>query len=725
MANHNTFETTNEPMNNNGDDLQSFQSSVSSMATNHVNDILITRSIAYCQDFYPNAGKTNHHNHSSKSEYIESIRKFFHKQKYRLNIRSLLCGFVPILKWLPNYRWKNDIIPDVISGTTVLALNIPQGLAYGHLAGVGPINGLYVSLFPLLMYAIFGTSHHISIGTFSVISIACKDVIEGIQLENEENDIQGQQQYEPIEILITLCLLVGIIQLILGIFRLGILSIILSDTLISAFIVGSAVHVFTNQIFDFIGIESKHDDDYQIPLPMDIVNAYISFFSRIHQTNIVTMFVSIISVALLIGCKYLLEPFIMKRFRFKSITIPIDITLVIIITLLSYLFDFNGNYNVNIIPNIPVGFTGMPRIPGTKLMIKMIPNALLICLISYLITLSLGKMYGKKYGYKINPNQELIALGAANVFSSFFLCFPCCASLSRSAVQERVGGRTQLVSIISSILMVIILSLLSTYLRTLPKCVLSAIITVAIFSTIRRIRELKEAWKISKLDGILWIVTFLFVILFGVDNGLLYSILFSFVILIIKLIKPTLKLKYRQGETEIFLEIRNSQFDHERERFFHCLNRENRTIVLEFQGPLMFINALYFRTRFYSMIGRFVVELFEREQRITAAIASAQEKFSTINNLESNIKSTTTTKFQPYRILLDCSRMAYIDAKGVEALLETNDLLKKYNGQLSLASCSQLVYENLEKFKFFNKFSRYDCYISVIDAIVMFQNIDK
>lgn len=212
MANHNTFETTNEPMNNNGDDLQSFQSSVSSMATNHVNDILITRSIAYCQDFYPNAGKTNHHNHSSKSEYIESIRKFFHKQKYRLNIRSLLCGFVPILKWLPNYRWKNDIIPDVISGTTVLALNIPQGLAYGHLAGVGPINGLYVSLFPLLMYAIFGTSHHISIGTFSVISIACKDVIEGIQLENEENDIQGQQQYEPIEILITLCLLVGIIQ---------------------------------------------------------------------------------------------------------------------------------------------------------------------------------------------------------------------------------------------------------------------------------------------------------------------------------------------------------------------------------------------------------------------------------------------------------------------------------------------------------------------------------
>lgn len=131
-----------------------------------------------------------------------------------------------------------------------------------------------------------------------------------------------------------------------------------------------------------------------------------------------------------------------------------------------HVYVYKTNDDLIFFPN---RFTGMPRIPGTKLMIKMIPNALLICLISYLITLSLGKMYGKKYGYKINPNQELIALGAANVFSSFFLCFPCCASLSRSAVQERVGGRTQLVSIISSILMVIILSLLSTYLRTLPK----------------------------------------------------------------------------------------------------------------------------------------------------------------------------------------------------------------------------------------------------------------
>ncbi|XP_027196854.2 anion exchange transporter-like [Dermatophagoides pteronyssinus] len=702
----------------NNDDLQSFQSSISSLATNHVHDILVNRSIAYCQDFYP-TNKTNqhHHHYCIKSKiFFRKIKKFYQKQKYLFNLRKIFYEFLPIFQWLPNYCWKNDIIPDLIAGTTVLALNIPQGLAYGHLAGVGPINGLYVSLFPLIMYSIFGTSRHISIGTFSVISIACKDVIESFQFVNDDNNLQQQQQqYEPIEILITLCLLVGIIQLILGIFRLGILSIILSDTLISAFIVGSAVHVFTNQIFDFIGIESKNDEDYQIPLPMDIVNAYISFFSRIHHTNIVTMCISLISIGILIGCKYFFEPFLMKKFQLKSITIPIDITLVILITLLSYLFDFNGNYNVHIIPNIPDGFTGMPRIPDTNLMLQMIPKALLICLISYLITLSLGKMYGKKFGYKINPNQELIALGTANIFSSFFLCFPCCASLSRSAVQQRVGGRTQLVSIISSILMVIVLSLLSTYLRTLPKCVLSAIISVAIFSTLKRIRELKQAWKISRLDGILWLITFLFVILFGVDNGLLYSILFSFIILIVKLISPTIKLKFQQNDTEIFLEISNSQFDHNRERFFHCLNQQNRLVVFEFQGPLMFINALYFRTHFYSIIGRFIVELYEREHRNVIPIAADDDNNNNQTITENN------KNFEPYRIILDCSRMTYIDQKGVEALTETIDLLEKYNAQLILTSCSQLVYENLEKFKFFNKFSRYDCYISVIDAIIMFK----
>ena len=375
-------------------------------------------------------------------------------------------------------------------------------------------------------------------------------------------------------------------------------------------------------------------------------------------------------------------------------------------------------------------------------MLQMIPKALLICLISYLITLSLGKMYGKKFGYKINPNQELIALGTANIFSSFFLCFPCCASLSRSAVQQRVGGRTQLVSIISSILMVIVLSLLSTYLRTLPKvfimqknkqkqnlfktsdffpffftkCVLSAIISVAIFSTLKRIRELKQAWKISRLDGILWLITFLFVILFGVDNGLLYSILFSFIILIAKLISPTIKLKFQQNDTEIFLEISNSQFDHNRERFFYCLNQQNRLVVFEFQGPLMFINALYFRTQFYSIIGRFIVELYEREQLNVIPIAAAPDD----NNNNQTI-TENNENFEPYRIILDCSRMTYIDHKGVEALSETIDLLEKYNAQLILTSCSQLVYENLEKFKFFNKFSRYDCYISVIDAIIMFK----
>ncbi|OTF79021.1 hypothetical protein BLA29_005755 [Euroglyphus maynei] len=291
-------------------------------------------------------------------------------------IITWLQTVIPILHWLPNYDFRHDLLNDIIAGCTILALHIPQGLAYGRLAGVEPINGLYVSLFPVIIYAILGTSRQVSIGTFAVISIACRDALESFDLH--QSIVLKDQNFHtssllsstngttttpspipddlptPIEILSTLALFVGIIQFLMGFLRLGILSIILSEILISAFVTACSYHVFTSQIFALIDVDSKADgDDFELPLPFDIVKSWSRFIVRIPKANLTTVIISATCIAILIACKYGLQPFLMKRFKLKNLVIPIDIMVIIFATLISSLADLNGNYEVKIIPAIP------------------------------------------------------------------------------------------------------------------------------------------------------------------------------------------------------------------------------------------------------------------------------------------------------------------------------------------------------------------------------------
>lgn len=175
--------------------------------------IQIQRPIAFCKDYYnllPNA--------------IVNVNADPNHNKFRFccNPIPFINNLIPILKWLPNYDFKDNFLPDLVAGCTILALNLPQGLAYGTLAGVEPIYGLYVSMFPMIIYSLFGTSRHLSVGTFAVLSIACYDTLEShlahfksktFEANNTDiNSIANLEQLQPIDILVSLCLLVGIIQ---------------------------------------------------------------------------------------------------------------------------------------------------------------------------------------------------------------------------------------------------------------------------------------------------------------------------------------------------------------------------------------------------------------------------------------------------------------------------------------------------------------------------------
>lgn len=191
------------PMENEMKTMSENQSTTSSLQ--------IQRPIAFCKDYYNFLPNTIVN--------LPSVPNY-NNSRFCCNPIPFIYSLVPILKWLPNYDFKHDFLPDLVTGSTILALNLPQGLAYATLAGVEPIYGLYVSIFPMVIYSLFGTSKHLSVGTFAVLSIACYDTIESHSSNfktntfetNKTNNIENSEQLQPIDILVSLCLVVGIIQ---------------------------------------------------------------------------------------------------------------------------------------------------------------------------------------------------------------------------------------------------------------------------------------------------------------------------------------------------------------------------------------------------------------------------------------------------------------------------------------------------------------------------------
>ena len=448
-----------------------------------------------------------------------------------------LLNLFPFLTWIRFYSVKDNFLNDIIAGFTVGVMHIPQGLAYGMLAGVDPIYGLYVSFFPVLVYSLMATSRHNSIGTSAIISIMISNAVEKlhginpagcynetVQGTTEGLDLSGRDLSQvveldcvsPLEAVTTMCLMCGVFMFGMGLLHLGSLTLILSDQLVSAFVCGSAFHVVTSQLGNFFGL--KLDGGNGI---LQLVYLWIDLFRKIKLVKLPTLIVSLVSFISLITCKEIVEPRIKSKFKsMNKVPIPTELIAIIVATLISYLMQLGPTYGLQIIKTIPTGLQE-PVIPRMDIAEHFLPDCIAVSIVSFAVCASLGKIYAKEHKYKVVPNQELIAMGAANIFSAFFSCFPCSTSLSRSAVQSIVGGKTNIASLVSCLLLLIVLLCLAPLLYHLPKCILAVVTLVALKSILMQTKEVFTYWKMSRLEAITWAVTFLSVVLLEIDIGLL------------------------------------------------------------------------------------------------------------------------------------------------------------------------------------------------------------
>lgn len=435
-------------------------------------------------------------------------------------VKKQIKTFFPITDWLWNYNFKSDFVNDVICGITVAFFQVPQSMGYCLIAHVPPVYGLYTAFFPALVYSFLGTSKHAAVGAFAIVSgvmtgnlVSAVFEWNGHQPLTDLHDKHGSgeetlttltppHQYpipdlEEIEVATVASMIMGIMVLGLGLLRIGsFVSMYLSDQMISGFSCAASAFVFTSQLRHLTGVKYQFRSGiFNLPLAYyDLFNRWREIYPLTIGTSVVTIFILCLfklgviaklyqkfAPRFLVNCtnKYILFPF------------PIDLFVVIFGVIISAAFDFEGK-GVKIIGGLQTGLPdpNLPRLLelGTVVWPKVIPLAA----VGFTISLSIGKIFGAKHKYEIDPNQECLALGVCNIVSSMFRCLPCAASLPRSAVQEGAGGRTQLVSLVNCLALLFVIYVVGPYLEKLPDCMLASIIAVALIGLLRQMKEFKR-----------------------------------------------------------------------------------------------------------------------------------------------------------------------------------------------------------------------------------------
>uniref|UniRef100_A0A2M3Z5P6 Putative sulfate/bicarbonate/oxalate exchanger sat-1 n=1 Tax=Anopheles braziliensis TaxID=58242 RepID=A0A2M3Z5P6_9DIPT len=550
------------------------------------------------------------------------------------------CSTVfPLLTWLPEYSWSRDLVRDLVSGCTVAVMHIPQGIGYALLANVPPVVGIYMAFFPVLVYFLFGTSRHNSMGTFAVVSIMVGKTVLAYTGTTAEEDGESVER-TALQVATAVGFVVGITQLIMCVCRLGVISFLLSDTLVSGFTTGAAIHVVTSQIKDLLGLTLP-----SVGSMFEIIKTYIEIFRQITDVNWAAIIISAITIVVLVFNNEYLKPKVAKR---SVIPIPIELIAVIAGTLLSKYLELQEKYAIKTIGNIPTGLPA-PSLPDFSLMPSIIIDSIPVTMVGYTVSVSMALIFAKKENYEIGFNQELFAMGAGNVVGSFFSCFPFAASLSRSSIQYSAGGRTQIASVISCGLLAIVLLWVGPFFEPLPRCVLSGIIVVSLKGLLMQVTQLKGFWRQSPIDGIVWILTFLSVVAFAIDIGLLVGIVLSICCIFFRSLKPYTCVLGNVANTDIYLDTSRYQglIEYPGIKIFH------------YCGALNFASRAAFKNTLCDTLGINLTEEIKRRKQPDWKPASAGEQslkflvldFTSLSSIDPSAMATLEAMVREFQVL--------------------------------------------------------------------------
>ena len=545
-----------------------------------------------------------------------------------------LSNYFPILEWAPRYR-ADTLINDGVAALIVTIMLIPQSLAYALLAGLPPQVGLYASILPLIVYAVFGTSRTLAVGPVAILSLMTAAAAGNIAAAGSPEYIQAA---------LILAVISGGLLLALGLLRMGFLANFLSHPVISGFITASGVIIAASQLKHILGV-SAHGHN--------LIEIVLSLIHSLPDFNLPTLIIGASSLIFLFWVRGALKPLLVKlglNEKAAAIVARAGPVFAVVASILVVAFMRLDEAGVKILREVPTELPtlGMPAF-DQDVWSQLFTSAALIALIGFVESVSVAKTLAAKRRQRVDPNQELIALGASSLSAGVSSGYPVTGGLARSAVNFDAGAETPAAGAFTAIGIALATLFLTPYLYFLPQAVLAATIIVAVLSLVD-IATIRTVWKYSKSDFAAMAATILMTLGFGVELGVLTGVVLS-----------------------LFLHLYNT-------------SRPHFAFVGQVPGTQHFRNV----DRHNVIVSPSVVTV-----RVDESLYFANARF-----LEDMVLHVLSSHPGMKHMVLMCPAVNHIDASGLESLESINHRLEDAGVELHLSEVKGPVMDRLKRSHF-------------------------
>jgi sulfate permease, SulP family len=428
------------------------------------------------------------------------------------------------IAWLREYD-RRSLRSDLAAGITTGVVIVPQGMAYAMLAGLPPIAGLYAALGATFVYGWLGGSRQLSVGPVAMDSLLTASAVSAIA-------VSGSERYAQAALM--LALMVGGIQLGLGVLRAGFVVNFLSRPVISGFTSAAAIVIATSQLGELARL--------QLPRSEYVHEVWWAALTNLHEVHGATLALALAALALLR---------VIPRFEKR---VPASLVVMALAILVSHAFNL-GSHGMKLVGAVPSGLPGLgwPR-SDVGLVRALLPAALAIALVSYTETITTATAFARKHRYEIAPNRELVAVGLANAASGLLAGYPVAGGLSRSAVNDRAGARSQLAGLMTAALIALTLLLLTPLFEALPRAALSAVVLSAVFSLID-FGTPRLLFRVKRADFWLLVLTFAATLTLGITYGIAAGVGASLALFVVRSTRPHYALLGQIPGTQAYLNV--------------------------------------------------------------------------------------------------------------------------------------------------------------------------
>ena len=570
--------------------------------------------------------------------------------------QGVWARYLPLAKdslWWLRYQ-REDLPGDLIAGVVSAILLVPQSMAYALLAGLPPETGLYASILPVIAYGFLGSSRALSVGPVAIIALL---VASGLEPLAEP----GSPEYG--QLALGLALEAGLIQLGVGLLRLGFLANFLSHSVITAFGSAAALIIALSQLRHLLGVKLANTESFWLLLQR--------LWQSLDGVNWATLGLGLLSITLLVYAQQKLpaqlRPWGIPPLWELLLTKSAPLAAVFLTTLLVWGLNLSERAGVAVVGSIPAGLPPLtfPQLSWPEWG-SLLPTALTLSLVGFTESYAMAQALASKRRQKVDPNQDLVALGVANVAAAVSGGFPVTGGISRSVVNAQAGANSGLASVITGSLIALAMIWLMPLFTFLPQATLAAVVLVAVLGLVD-FHPLLQSWRYDRGDALVWLVTFASVLGIGVEPGIGLGVLVSILLFLWRASRPHIAIVGQVPGTE-----------HYRNVLRHEVITDPRILAVRVDESLFFANAAYLQE--YIL------------QEVAARPAVEQ-------------------------VLLVASAINFIDGSALEALTQLVERLHQMRVGFALAEVKGPVMDRLEKAGFVEKVGAERFFLSTHQAM--------